>query len=143
MADTFLVRRRATLVSNRLNMPVRSLLPSSLTVTSVTLTSALCWEPRLLSLAVIVAKSSQGGEEEETGPLVFPFDRVADRMVCSIGVRNKRLNVIGVDSDDEGCDGPSGIANLERFVGSVGGGGGGGGGEREDLDEDAMTGVVG
>ena len=121
-------------------MPVRSLLPSSLTVTSVTLASALWWEPRLLSLAVIVAKSSQGGKEE-TAPPVFPFDRVADRMVCSIGVRNKRLNVIGVDPDEEGCDGPSKFANLERFVGNVGGGGGGGGGEREDLEEDAMTGV--
>jgi len=121
------------LVSNRLNMPVRSLLlPSSLTVTSVTLTLALCWEPRLFSLAVMVAKSSQGSEEE-TAPLVFPFDRVADRMVCSIGVRNKRLNDIGVDSDEEGCDGTSGFANLERFVG--------GGGEREGLEEDAMTGV--
>ena len=123
-------------------MPVRSLLPSSLTVTSVTLTSAL-WEPRLLSLAVIVAKSSQGGEGE-TAPLDFPFDRVADRMVCSIGVRKKRLNVIGVDSDEEGCDGSSGFANLERFVGNVGGGGGGGGGGERDvlvLEKDGMTGV--
>ena len=85
-----------------------------------------------------MAKSSQG-DEEETAPLVFPFGRVADRMVCSNGVRNKRLNDIGVDSDEEGCDGPSGFANLERFVGS--GGGGGGGGERKGLEEDAMTGV--
>ena len=86
----------------------------------------------------MVAKSSQGGEEE-TAPVVFPFDRVADRMVCSIGERKKRLNDIGVDSDKEGCDGRSGFAILERLVG--GGGGGGGGGEREDLEEDAMTGV--
>lgn len=85
-----------------------------------------------------MAKSSQGGEEE-TAPLDFPFDRVADRMVCSIGVRNKRLNDIGVDSDEEGCDGPSGFANFERIVGNVGGCGG----DREYLEEeeDGMTGV--
>jgi hypothetical protein len=126
-------------------MPVRSLLlPFSLTVTSVTLTWALCWEPRLLSFAVMVAKSSRGSEEG-TGPLDFPFDRVVDRMVCSIGVRNKRLNDIGVDTDEEGWDGPWGFGNLERFVGNVGGGGGGGGscgcGSREDLEEDGMRGV--
>ena len=37
--DTFLVRPRATLVSNRLSTPVRSLVPSSLPVSSVTRTS--------------------------------------------------------------------------------------------------------
>ena len=41
--DTFLVRRRATLDSNRLSTPVRSLEPSSLPTNSVTLTSA--WVP--------------------------------------------------------------------------------------------------
>jgi len=81
-------------------------------------------------IAVIVEKSSQGGEGE-TPPLVFPFDRVADRMARSIGARDKRLNVIRVDSDEEGCKCPSGFPNIERFVGNVGGGGGGGGGERE------------
>ena len=133
VADTFLVRSRATLVSNRLNMPVRSLLPSSLAVTSVTLTSALCLRARALSFAVIVAKSSQGGEEERT-PVGFPFDLVADRIVCC-----KRLNVIGVDSDDEGCDVTSGRANLEGFVGDVGGGGGG---AREGLEEEAIDGMI-
>ena len=106
VADTFLVRRRATLVSNRLNTPVRSLLPLSLAVTSVTLTSALCLQPRVLSLSV---NSSQRGEEEGA-PLVlgFPIDLVADRIV-----RCKRLNGIGVDSDDEGSEVTSGCANLE------------------------------
>jgi hypothetical protein len=37
--DTFLERRRATFVSNRLSTPVRSLAPSSLAISSVTLTS--------------------------------------------------------------------------------------------------------
>jgi hypothetical protein len=37
--DAFLVRRRATLVSNRLSTPVRSLVPSSLAISSVALTS--------------------------------------------------------------------------------------------------------
>jgi hypothetical protein len=60
------------------------------------------------------------------------LDLVADRMVCSNGVRSRRLKVIGVDSDEEGC------ANLERFVGEVGRGSG----EREDLEEVAMEGVV-
>ena len=41
--DTFLVRRRATLVSNRLSTPVRSLAPSSLPTSSVTLTSEPSW----------------------------------------------------------------------------------------------------
>jgi hypothetical protein len=42
--DTFLVRRRATLVSNRLSTPVRSLTPSSLPTSSVTVTTAPSWD---------------------------------------------------------------------------------------------------
>jgi hypothetical protein len=131
VADTFLVRRRATLVSNRLNTPVRSLLPPSLAVTSVTLTSALWLEPRELSLPVMDANSSQRGEEERA-PVVlgFPIDFVADRMV-----RCKRLSAIGVDSDDEGCEVTSECANLGRFVGDVGCG------AREGLEEEAIEGV--
>jgi hypothetical protein len=106
------------LVSNRLNTPVRSLLPPSLAVAS---------EP------VMVANSSQRGEEGG-GPVVlgFPIDFVADRMV-----RCKRLSGIDVDG---GCEATSGCANLERFVGDAGGGGGGGG-AREGLEEEAMDGV--
>ena len=48
------------------------------------------------------------------------------------------MKVIGVDSDEEGCGGTWGCANLERIVGDVGRGCG----EREDLEEVAMEGVV-
>jgi hypothetical protein len=137
------VRRRATLVSNRLNMPVRSLSPfppSSPGMTSVTLTWALVLAPRLSSLAVIVAKSSQGGEEEVAAG--FPFDRAADRIVCSNGERSKRFSDIGagVDGAGAGCDISSGCTDLERVVGNVGGGGGGGSGEREDLEGGGLEG---
>lgn len=86
--DTFLVRRRATLVSNRLSTPVRSPVPSSLATNSVTLTS-------VPSFAVI---GGIGLPETED----FPFDRVADRTVCSKGERSKRLKVIGAESEEEG-----------------------------------------
>jgi hypothetical protein len=91
-------------------------------------------------LAVIVAKSSQGGEEERA-PVVlgFPIDLVADR-----NVRCRRLNVIGVDSDDSGCDVTWGCAILERLAADVdggGGGGGGGGGAREGVEEEGIDGV--
>jgi hypothetical protein len=136
------VRRRATLVSNRLNMPVRSLSPfppSSPERTSVTLTWALVLAPRLSSLAVIVPKSSQSGEGEVVPG--FPFDRAADRIVCSNGERSKRLSDIGaVDGAGAGCDISSGCTNLGRVVGGVGGGGGGGSGEREDLKGGGLEG---
>jgi hypothetical protein len=84
-SDTFLVRRRVTLDSNRLSTPVRSLLPSSLPISSVTLTSVSViggiWLP---------------------GAVGFPFDRVPDRTVCSKGERSKRLKVIGADDSEEG-----------------------------------------
>jgi hypothetical protein len=36
----------------------------------------------------------------------FPFDRGADRIVCSNGERSKRFNVFGAEADEDGmtCD---------------------------------------
>jgi hypothetical protein len=34
--------------------------------------------------------------------LSFPFDRVADRTVCSNGERSKRFNVFGAEVDEDG-----------------------------------------
>ena len=67
------------------------------------------------------------GERKLVG---FPFDRVADRMVCSKGERSKRLNVIGADSEEEGCGIGWECASLERVADNVGWRG-----ERGDLEE--------
>ena len=63
-------------------MPVRPVF--SFAIDSVTSSSS-----RLVVMVSIAASS-------------FPFDRVADRIVCSNGERSKRFNVFGAETDEEG-----------------------------------------